>query len=138
MIEIFETCQTKSIAKQTNRDESLLIRSIVWTVIIWRHRRANVWPCVVIQDAMVSSCSTPCRHDDTDIVVMMTLTKLRSVEISTKMWVACTCTLLHWSVTFLKGFYAIKRCKIFWPQENGGTTLPHTVKKICHFLEIFI
>ena len=29
MIEIFETCQTKSIAKQTNRDESLIIRSIV-------------------------------------------------------------------------------------------------------------
>ena len=28
MIEIFETCQTKSIAKQTNRDESLIIRSI--------------------------------------------------------------------------------------------------------------
>ena len=32
MIEIFETCQTKSIAKQTNRDESLIIRSIVCTV----------------------------------------------------------------------------------------------------------
>ena len=29
MIEIFETCQTKSIAKQTNRDESLIIRSIL-------------------------------------------------------------------------------------------------------------
>ena len=29
MIEIFETCQTKSIAKQTNRDESLIIRSII-------------------------------------------------------------------------------------------------------------
>ena len=28
MIEIFETCQTKSIAKQTNMDESLIIRSI--------------------------------------------------------------------------------------------------------------
>ena len=28
MIEIFETCQTKSITKQTNRDESLIIRSI--------------------------------------------------------------------------------------------------------------
>ena len=31
MIEIFETCQTKSIAKQTNRDESLIIRSILLT-----------------------------------------------------------------------------------------------------------
>ena len=29
MIEIFETCQTKPIAKQTNMDESLIIRSIV-------------------------------------------------------------------------------------------------------------
>ena len=29
MIEIFETCQTKSIAKQTNREESLIFRSIV-------------------------------------------------------------------------------------------------------------
>ena len=29
MIEIFETCQTKAIAKQTNRDESLIIRSII-------------------------------------------------------------------------------------------------------------
>ena len=29
MIEKFETCQTKSIAKQTNRDESLIIRSIL-------------------------------------------------------------------------------------------------------------
>ena len=28
MIEIFETCQTKSIAKQTNRDEALIIKSI--------------------------------------------------------------------------------------------------------------
>ena len=28
MIEIFVTCQTKSIAKQMNRDESLIIRSI--------------------------------------------------------------------------------------------------------------
>ena len=28
MIDIFETCQTKSIANQTNRDESLIIRSI--------------------------------------------------------------------------------------------------------------
>ena len=31
MIEIFETCQTKPIAKQTNMDESLFIRSIVTT-----------------------------------------------------------------------------------------------------------
>ena len=30
MIEIFETCQTKSIAKQTNREESLIIRSIIY------------------------------------------------------------------------------------------------------------
>ena len=45
MIEILETCETKSIAKQTNRDESLIIRSIVqyeyailppWTVR-WQH-----------------------------------------------------------------------------------------------------
>ena len=34
MIEIFETCQTKSIAKQTNRDESLIIRSIVATLTL--------------------------------------------------------------------------------------------------------
>ena len=31
MIEIFETCQTKPIAKQTNMDESLIIRSIICT-----------------------------------------------------------------------------------------------------------
>ena len=34
MIEIFETFQTKSIAKQTNRDESLIVRSIHTTQIL--------------------------------------------------------------------------------------------------------
>ena len=49
MIEIFETCQTKSIAKQTNRDESLIIRSIltIETIIIsffdCTDERGNAW-----------------------------------------------------------------------------------------------
>ena len=37
MIEIFETCQTKSIAKQTNREEPLIIMSIVWMKTVQKH-----------------------------------------------------------------------------------------------------
>ena len=33
MIEIFETCQTESIAKQTNRDESLLLGPLFMILI---------------------------------------------------------------------------------------------------------
>ena len=44
MIEIFETCQTKSIAKQTNRDESLIIRSILSHV--WSRDLIRQWPAV--------------------------------------------------------------------------------------------
>ena len=42
MIEKFETCQTKSIAKQTNRDESLIIRSIDSTTYVAEFKRCFV------------------------------------------------------------------------------------------------
>ena len=31
------------------------------------------------------------------------------------------CAKYNWSVTLLKGFYVIKRSKIFWPQQRRGT-----------------
>ena len=58
MIEIFETCQTKSIAKQTNRDESLIIRSIVEALkTVWM---INFVQVVVYSDGF-SSVKQPTR-----------------------------------------------------------------------------
>ena len=56
----------------------------------------------------VVTVSSQCRH----CVVTITLKTYR-VAISTKTWVAVR--YIHWSVTFLTGFYVIKRGNIFYP-----------------------
>ena len=94
-----------------------------WCVVMmsswWRHhQKVMVSSCGVIQEATVSSCAVMCSHC---VVMMATLMKLIEKRSALNHELCAPVWYIHWSVTFLKGFYVIKRRNIFLPQECGGS-----------------